>query len=167
MRESPFAFLRSTFYRWSHQFAAVPDEARSAPSLLIVGDIHLENFGTWRDAEGRLVWGINDFDEASHIPVTSDLVRLAASAALEAGQEDFQLTAHEAADTILEGYWAHLKFGPEPFVLEDRHAWLRDLAAATGENARKHWRKLLNQEEVDEHAIPDEVRDLLRSNLPH
>jgi uncharacterized protein (DUF2252 family) len=122
MRDSPFAFLRSTFYRWSHHFTAVPDEVRSAPSFLIVGDIHLENFGTWRDREGRLVWGINDFDEAAELPVTSDLVRLATSAVLEARREAFQLTALEAADTILEGYWAHLKFGPDPFILEDRHA---------------------------------------------
>jgi uncharacterized protein (DUF2252 family) len=166
MRDSPFAFLRGTFYRWSHHFAAVPDEVRSASSLLIVGDIHLENFGTWRDREGRLAWGINDFDEAAELPVTSDLVRLATSAVLEARREAFQLTAFEAADTILEGYWAHLKFGPEPFILEDRHAWLRDLAAATGNNARRHWRKLLNQKEVDEHTVPEEARSLLRSHLP-
>ncbi len=166
MQESAFAFLRGTFYRWSHQFAAVSQEVRSAPCLLVVGDIHLENFGTWRDSEGRLVWGINDFDEAAELPFTSDLVRLASSAALEAGRESFQLTAHQAADTILEGYWAHLKFGPEPFILEDRHAWLRDLASANGESARKHWRKLLSQEEVDEQAVPDEARALLCSNLP-
>ena len=41
----------------------------SAPSVLAVGDIHLENFGTWRDAEGRLIWGVNDFDEAAEMPV--------------------------------------------------------------------------------------------------
>ncbi len=41
MRDSTFAFLRGTFYRWSHQFAGVPQEVRSAPSLLAVGDIHL------------------------------------------------------------------------------------------------------------------------------
>ena len=166
MRDSPFAFLRSTFYRWSHHFTAVPDEVRSAPSFLIVGDIHLENFGTWRDREGRLVWGINDFDEAAELPVTSDLVRLATSAVLEARREAFQLTALEAADTILEGYWAHLKFGPDPFILEDRHAWLRDLASASGNNAQRYWRKLLKQQGIDEHTVPEEARELLRSHLP-
>ena len=34
-------------------------------------------YGTWRDTEGRLVWGINDFDEAYPSPYTNDLVRLA------------------------------------------------------------------------------------------
>jgi uncharacterized protein (DUF2252 family) len=41
-----------------------PDLAK-APKVLAVGDLHVENFGTWRDVEGRLVWGINDFDEAA------------------------------------------------------------------------------------------------------
>ncbi len=50
-----------------------------APQVLAVGDMHLENFGTWRDADGRLVWGVNDFDEAAVMPYPLDLVRLAAS----------------------------------------------------------------------------------------
>ena len=54
-----------------------------------VGDLHVENFGTWRDAESRLVWGINDFDEACCLPYTQDLVRLAASARF-AVQEQYQ-----------------------------------------------------------------------------
>lgn len=32
--------------------------------MLAIGDLHVENYGTWRDAEGRWVWGVNDFDEA-------------------------------------------------------------------------------------------------------
>ena len=48
--------------------------------MLAVGDIHLENFGTWRDADGRLVWGVNDFDEAAEMPYALDLIRLATSA---------------------------------------------------------------------------------------
>ena len=58
----------------------MPDDADRAPQVLAVGDLHVENFGTWRDMEGRLVWGINDFDEVYELPYTIDLVRLAASA---------------------------------------------------------------------------------------
>src|SRR5260370_32652719 len=47
--------------------------------VLAVGDLHVENFGTWRDAEGRLTWGVNDFDEAYPLPYTIDLARLATS----------------------------------------------------------------------------------------
>jgi hypothetical protein len=41
------------------------------------GDLHVENFGTWRDVEGGLVWCMNDFDEVCRMPYTIDLVRLA------------------------------------------------------------------------------------------
>ena len=50
--------------------------------MLAVGDLHVENFGTWRNVEGRPVWGINDFDEACEQAWISDLVRLATSAML-------------------------------------------------------------------------------------
>ena len=45
-----------------------------------MGDLHVDSFGTWRDVEGRLCWGVDDFDEAYPLPYTNDLVRLAASA---------------------------------------------------------------------------------------
>ena len=39
-------------------------------------------FGTWRDKEGRLVWGVNDCDEAARMPYAVDLMRLVTSAIL-------------------------------------------------------------------------------------
>src|ERR1022692_4143447 len=75
MRRDAFSFLRATFYRWMQLFPALCPTLASAPVLLAVGDLHVENYGTWRDAEGRLVWGINDFDEAFPLPYTIDLVR--------------------------------------------------------------------------------------------
>jgi uncharacterized protein (DUF2252 family) len=50
-----FPFLRATFYRWVQIWRETAGEAAGAPSLLAVGDLHLENFGTWRDIEGRLI----------------------------------------------------------------------------------------------------------------
>ncbi len=80
MKKNAFMFLRATFFRWARRIETVCPELAGAPAVLSVGDLHVENFGTWRDAEGRLVWGINDFDEAAEIPYPFDLVRLATSA---------------------------------------------------------------------------------------
>jgi hypothetical protein len=80
MGEAPFPFLRATFFRWAQTWPEVSAQTAAAPEVLGVGDLHVENFGTWRDIEGRLVWGINDFDEACWLPYTCDLVRLATSA---------------------------------------------------------------------------------------
>src|SRR4249920_2950467 len=87
MSRDPLSFLRATFFRWSSQIEGLCPDLKDAPVVLAVGDAHVENFGTWRDSEARLVWGVNDFDEVALMPYTIDLVRLAASAhlAIDAG----------------------------------------------------------------------------------
>src|ERR1700693_5896091 len=82
MAAAPFPFLRATFYRWVALWQEACPELTQTPHLVAVGDLHVENFGTWRDAEGRLAWGINDFDEAWIFPYTIDLARLATSVLL-------------------------------------------------------------------------------------
>ena len=62
MKDSPFPFLRGIFYRWAQQWPSICTELCNAPQVLAVGDLHLNSFGTWRDAEGRLCWGVDDFD---------------------------------------------------------------------------------------------------------
>src|SRR5262249_46556841 len=95
MKEGPFVFLRGTFYRWADGFPIVCAKVADAPRLMAIGDLHVENFGTWRDREGRLIWGINDLDEAAVLPYTNDLVRLATSAALASRDRHLQLRPRE------------------------------------------------------------------------
>jgi uncharacterized protein (DUF2252 family) len=54
---TPFEFLRATFYRWAQWWPEVCKELNheDVPLVLGVGDLHAENFGTWRDTEGRLI----------------------------------------------------------------------------------------------------------------
>src|SRR2546426_3996454 len=75
-----FPFLRATFYRWAARWRALVGDVAAAPTVLAVGDLHVENFGTWRDAEGRLGGGGNDFHETWPPPYTNHLVRLAPTA---------------------------------------------------------------------------------------
>src|SRR5829696_8343926 len=95
MGAGPFPFLRATFYRWVEQWPKVcPTLARRDEDVLLaVGDLHVENYGVWRDSQKRLVWGINDFDDACELPFTSDLVRLAASALLAAETAEVNVSA--------------------------------------------------------------------------
>ncbi|MEA2699973.1 MAG: hypothetical protein QOI66_4244 [Myxococcales bacterium] len=60
MRSSPFVFMRASFYRWCQLWPALAPDERATWSVMAVGDLHVENFGTWRDSDGRLVWGVND-----------------------------------------------------------------------------------------------------------
>ncbi len=82
LKQDRFTFLRGTYYRWMQLFPETCKKAAVAPVVLSVGDLHASNFGTWRDAKGQLVWGVNDFDEAAPLPYTQDLIRLAVSVEL-------------------------------------------------------------------------------------
>ncbi|WP_285556866.1 DUF2252 domain-containing protein [Actinoplanes regularis] len=86
MAASPFAFYRgsaSLFYAdqvGDYRDGDYLDERTSR--VWIHGDLHAENFGTYMNSSGRLVFNVNDFDEAYVGPFTWDLKRFAASVAL-------------------------------------------------------------------------------------
>jgi hypothetical protein len=127
MREALFSFFRGTFYRWAQLWPQICPDLNTAPPVLAVGDLHVENFGTWRDPEGRLIWGINDFDEADTMPYTLDLVRLASSAHLAINAGHLNIDHREACQSILSGYKESLEAGGKPWVLGENHVWLNEL----------------------------------------
>src|SRR4029077_2118758 len=123
MCEGPFPFLRATFYRWIEQWPLVcPRLAdRDEDVLLAVGDLHVENFGIWLDSRKRLVWGVNDFDDACELPFTSDLVRLATSVMLAAEVAKVSVPAKRVCALLLSGYRAGLRTGGNPILISGRH----------------------------------------------
>jgi uncharacterized protein (DUF2252 family) len=145
MALSPFVFLRGTFYRWLQLWPAVCPDLVDAPVVLAVGDLHIENFGTWRDIEGRLIWGLNDVDETCRLPYTNDLVRLATSALLAVREHHLALTPRESCAAILEGYQSALECGGRPIVLAERRRWLRQIALNDLRDPLTFWAKLTSQ----------------------
>ncbi|MGH9127212.1 MAG: DUF2252 family protein [Acidimicrobiales bacterium] len=141
MASGVFPFLRATFYRWAPRWQELCPHLNEAPKILGVGDLHVENYGTWRDAEGRLVWGINDFDEACELPYSADLVRLATSVVLAVAGHHLTTPLNDAAEAILSGYEEGLHRGGRPFVLAEHHAELRRLASE-GRDAVRFWTKM-------------------------
>ncbi|HXX72870.1 MAG TPA: DUF2252 family protein [Candidatus Acidoferrales bacterium] len=164
MTEDPFTFLRATFYRWAQTWPIVCSDIASAPTVLAVGDLHVENFGTWRDYEGRLVWGINDFDEAHRIPYTNDLVRLAVSANLAIKARHLKMSVDKACKAILDGYTTGLKGQGKPFVLEEEHEWLRTAAMSDLRNPVHFWAKMDRLSPA--HNVPKSALKALNSLLP-
>jgi hypothetical protein len=127
---SPFVMLRGSYYRFLQQFGRVTATTADAPPTVAVGDLHIENFGTWRDRDGRLVWGVNDFDEVDLLPYTIDLVRLGCSALLAIAADHLALEPAAACDAILRGWSERIE---EPaarsFVLGEHHRHLYRLAS--------------------------------------
>lgn len=103
MRESPSAFFRMMPALF-HEDLRGPYSAtsqllpRPAPRILVAGDAHIQNFGTFRGPEGRAVWGLNDFDQAGRGSPEVDLTRLATSAMLTAREAG--LSSREQAELV-------------------------------------------------------------------
>ena len=138
MGDSAFAFLRATYWRWAETIFTVCPELAKAPPVLAVGDTHLENFGTWRDDDGRLIWGVNDFDEAAEMPYPLDILRLATSAALAAPGE---LPLKTICARVLDGYARGIE-NPIAFVLDRDHLWLRQRFIAKESDREAFWQKI-------------------------
>jgi Uncharacterized protein conserved in bacteria (DUF2252) len=165
MARSPFEFLRATFYRWAQLWPEVCAEEWKAPEVLAVGDLHVENFGTWRDAEGRLIWGVNDFDEAHPMAYTIDLVRLATSAHLAIEEEHLTLNTREVCDAILEGYRRGIDAKGKPFVLAEDSRWLRLIALNRLRDPVRFWKRMTKLGELRA-PVPDDIREKLEASLP-
>lgn len=165
MAEAPFTFLRATFYRWAQTWPGLCPELAEAPEVVCVADLHIENFGTWRDAEGRWVWGVNDFDEAYKLPYTNDLVRLATSAVLAIEAGHLSLKARKACAAILTGYRAGIEEGGGPFVLAERQKWLWKIAQQWLRDPEEFWEKLEGRAARDR-DVPTEARKALEAAMP-
>lgn len=154
MRSSPFVFLRATCHLFHDR---LPDAAvlRKAPAAWICGDLHLENFGSYR-GENRLVYfDINDLDEAVLAPATWDLVRFVAS--LIVGRDSLRVDRDGAlalgrrfidayADALSAGQarWVERETAPSPVreLLTDLRKRSR-AAFLDGRTVRKGKRRLI------------------------
>ncbi|MBZ5665033.1 MAG: DUF2252 domain-containing protein [Acidobacteriia bacterium] len=165
MAAALFPFFRATFYRWLQQWPEVCSDLDKVPHILSVGDLHVENFGTWRDTEGRLVWGVNDFDDACLYPYTMDLVRLATSALLAAREERLAMKPKDSAAAILEGYEGAMEEGGRPFVLGEHHQWLRAIAESKLRDPVVFWQKMDRNPTV-KGDVPESAREALEHLLP-
>ncbi len=165
MASAFFPFFRATFYRWVQVWPEVCADLDRVPHLLSVGDLHVENFGTWRDTDGRLVWGVNDFDEACVYPYTMDLVRLATSALVAAREEHLTMKPKESAAAILAGYELGMAEGGRPFVLGESHEWLRAIAESKLRDPVVFWQKM-DRLPAAKGEIPESAREAIEHLLP-
>ena len=84
MAADPFAFYRGSAPLFYSDVCRLDDPwvDDATSRVWIQGDLHAENYGTYMDSAGVLVFDVNDFDEAYIGHYTWDLQRMAASLAL-------------------------------------------------------------------------------------
>lgn len=114
MAIDPHQYLRGTnaiFLREARTGAGgFPISVFATPEVsdvLLVGDAHLENFGTFRDADGSLVVEVNDFDASTYGAFHLDVWRLGLSldvalAMLDASPEARRFVVGAVADGYVD-----------------------------------------------------------------
>ncbi|MCL2613229.1 MAG: DUF2252 domain-containing protein [Nocardioidaceae bacterium] len=150
MRADRFRFLRGTYYLWLARVAERVPDVLDAARVPLVGDLHVENFGTWRDRDQTRRWGVNDYDELAVGPWLLDPLRLAVSARLAphvALGEDVEL------DTLLSSY-AEAEAGAAIKLEGKRGEHLVDLVPAFA-HERKFYQHLEEGAPADD--VPAEV----------
>jgi Uncharacterized protein conserved in bacteria (DUF2252) len=164
-KASAFVFLRASFYRFAQRWPLDFPDLNDAPIVPSVGDAHLENFGTWLDARKRLIWGINDFDEAFSLPFTFDLLRLATSVAV--GDLDLEVTC----DAILRGYRARLEGQrglQHKFVVERWPEFSSAIAASLPSDPGPYWSKYRPEDQriASFDHLPKKLLEALQESVP-
>jgi uncharacterized protein (DUF2252 family) len=107
MASSSFPFYRATNYLFWNDF--VNDQRRekfSTPQTKtwISADLHLDNFGAFKNGEGKIVFNINDFDESVIADYQYDLWRMATSIVLASSDELTKKEQAEVIDAFSESY---------------------------------------------------------------
>jgi uncharacterized protein (DUF2252 family) len=111
MAANAFSFFRGTchlFYRDLEKADALP----ASPLTWICGDLHLENFGSFKGNNRQVYFDLNDFDEALLAPAAWELVRMLTS--IFVAFEELKIEEDEAlavAQMYLNTYAATLKNG--------------------------------------------------------
>ncbi len=106
---SLFAFFRGTSLLFHRDMAG--EDARM-PTVLLLGDVHPENFGVMPNADNVPVFGVNDFDDTCYGPFTWDLKRGATGFMIAVDEEGGFGPKHQRAIArdFIEGYVESMRY---------------------------------------------------------
>ncbi|MRW91632.1 DUF2252 domain-containing protein [Duganella sp. FT80W] len=116
LADNPFSFLRGSCHLFYQDFPA-DAEFNQAPPAWVCGDLHLENFGSYKGDNRLAYFDLNDFDEAVLAPASWELSRflvsvLVAADTLKVGPEQAIGLCH----CFLDAYAANLIEGKARWV---------------------------------------------------
>jgi uncharacterized protein (DUF2252 family) len=137
---APFGFLRGTFHLFVADWATVGDDPLAAGAdQPIVGDLHLENFGAFRAADGSVVFDVNDFDETASGTPALDLARLGTSIVL-ADEKHGDARAVERIGALIDAWCAAASsLDLRPIAPKDAPPIVRALVDEASEASRGGW----------------------------
>jgi len=154
MRQNIFGFFRGTCHLFYEDWP-VDSSLNTAPPVWICGDLHLENFGSYKGDNRLVYFDINDFDEAVLAPCTWDVARLITSVlvaahTLKVDEED----ALHLCDCFLDAYGDALAQGKARSVeTETAQGMVKDLLESLLERRRKDFLNKLTEEKKNKRRL--------------
>ena len=119
MRSSAFVYLRATCHLFPGQLPELKALAE-APAVWSCGDLHLENFGSYKGDNRLTYFDINDFDESALIPASWDVVRLLSSVRLACADLKIKPDrVRELIDVLISAYFQQLRHGSARWLERD------------------------------------------------
>jgi uncharacterized protein (DUF2252 family) len=161
LMSSPHGFLRGSAPLFYEILAKRPDLA-SGPDATgwIVGDMHLENVGAYRNDADEVVFGLNDFDDATIGPLRCDVLRLSTSVVLASlGPAHTGAQAIALAERLVGAYLQSLAGGGAP-----REP--RPIAALIEKVKARSRKQLLDERAPEDHGARRFVRGDRYLDLP-
>jgi uncharacterized protein (DUF2252 family) len=116
MAQDPFYFFRGTAHLFYEDLAHA-NVITAHPLTWVCGDLHIENFGSYKGDNRLVYFDINDFDEAALAPASWELVRMVSSiftALLTMGAS--YNDARHVAEIFLKTYAAALAKGRSRYI---------------------------------------------------
>ncbi len=111
MRQNAFRFYRGTCHLFYEDLAKQPP-VKDDTRVWVCGDLHLENFGSYKGDNGLVYFDMNDFDESMLAPATWEITRLLCSIHIAA--KELKITEQEAGElckACLDTYISVLRSG--------------------------------------------------------
>src|SRR5689334_21903228 len=121
MAESAFRFFRGSCHLF-YEDLGKSNSFPSSPACWITGDLHIENFGSYKGDNGLVYFDVNDFDEGVLAPVSWEVARMVTS--IFVGFDDLQIDRAETEKVVslfLNTYSSVLATG-KPRYIEARVA---------------------------------------------
>jgi uncharacterized protein (DUF2252 family) len=174
MEQDPFAFFRGTCHLFYEDLYAA-GELRKTPAVWSCGDLHLQNFGTFKgdanppSSRRKLVYfDINDFDESALIPCSWDLVRFVTSI-LVANLTDNPQGSIELAQQFLTAYTRTLATGKACVLYrENASGVIKDLLTTLRKRDRAEFlKKRLERKTRALKRIPNKVLTASPDEIRH
>jgi uncharacterized protein (DUF2252 family) len=100
IQESPFRFYRGTCHLFYDRLASL-GAPKDRTKAWICGDLHLENFGSFKGDNRQVYFDLNDFDEAILAPLSMEVLRFATAILIASGL--FKYSDKQAKQLVKSG----------------------------------------------------------------